>query len=349
MENLLDQFIADYQNAIAEEPENAPAYSEVAEFYYDRGQFKEALEACQKALEIQPDLASASLLLDKVLQALLHRESDRPNSRLVFDNWIYLDARSLGNYPDGISQLYNGEIAGMAIAQVFSKSEMATVLQKIRENGERQIPMPFGSLMGIPIVGTEADKTEYFQDATIFRNDLDNLFAMGFETRVEMILSQLSGGRPVEVAKKTSAQTYVPATLRILHPHQGGLGAHTGNAFIEADDSHAELKPIAKLTNSLSYFIVIDTPEAGGELVVYDLLWERTPPEIKELYTNYRMNPILEKFGKIYVKPDIGDMILFNGGQIWHRVADIEGKKNRLTVGGFVTLSKDDRQVLYWS
>ena len=181
------------------------------------------------------------------------------------------------------------------------------------------------------------------------RAELNDIFESNFEARIETVFSNLSGGRTVELARENPDRTYVLATIRILHPHKNGLAAHTGNALTESYDAHEHLQSIVKLTNSLSYFIIIDKPERGGKLVLYDLLWEQTTADQKKLFATARVDKFLSNYRQRSFAPEIGDMILFNGGRIWPGVSNIQGNKIRITIGGFMGISKDDLQVFYWS
>ena len=42
-------------------------------------------------------------------------------------------------------------------------------------------------------------------------------------------------------------------------------------------------------------------------------------------------------------------MIVFAGGQIWHKVQAVGGTKERITLGGFLSLSNDDKSVFTWT
>lgn len=150
----------------------------------------------------------------------------------------------------------------------------------------------------------------------------------------------MSGGRKIEVARENDERVYASATVRFVHPNQGGMGAHKNNDFLE-NPYYEHLKKIAKLVDAISYFIIIDKPEAGGDLVLYDL-----PPEESMSLTK---NLDLEKCPKRYITPDIGDMIVFHGGNIVHQITDVTGQKPRITIGGFLAMSKDEQKVLYWS
>jgi tetratricopeptide (TPR) repeat protein len=68
MSDFLARKINHYKKALLIKPDNAEVYSQLAEYYYNRGQFTESATACETALKIQPNLVSASKTLALVLQ-----------------------------------------------------------------------------------------------------------------------------------------------------------------------------------------------------------------------------------------------------------------------------------------
>ncbi len=44
-----------------------------------------------------------------------------------------------------------------------------------------------------------------------------------------------------------------------------------------------------------------------------------------------------------------GDLIIFAGGEIWHEITQIEGRKNRITIGGFMAPSLNRQKWYVWS
>ncbi len=66
---------------------------------------------------------------------------------------------------------------------------------------------------------------------------------------------------------------------------------------------------------------------------------------MKQNFYSCQLDSFLDNFRKQYINPDIGDMVIFNGGRIWHKVADFDGDKNRITVGGFLAHSQDNQTV----
>lgn len=258
------------------------------------------------------------------------------------DLWVTVEAEFIDNYPDGVNQIYKCEIDGMLIKQVFTKEEMFKAKHQL-ENPRNRNTVGYGESFGIVLPVKENEPTKYFHDVKIYRNELNKIFESGYEARIEALLSKVSGGRTVELASENH-QSYAPAQIRFVEPNKGGIIIHKGSQFLK-HPTFAHLREIARLQEHLSYFLIIDKPEEGGELIIYDLPAE----EAKKDFDTLVKDSAFEKCEKKYVSPDIGDMVLFHGGTIWHKVADARGRKNRISIGGFVALSKDDRKVFYWS
>ncbi|KST70366.1 2OG-Fe(II) oxygenase [Mastigocoleus testarum] len=265
---------------------------------------------------------------------------DLISPEIIDRKWITLKTDSLSNYPDGINQIYKHDIHGIIIKEAFTPEEILKISSKIKHRKDNRKREIYGETLGTVLVANKGgDKTEYFRNANILREDLNNIFETSFETTIQTICSQISGGRIVEVPQEYN-QTYTSATIRFVHPNQGGMPLHKGNQFID-DPAYNHLKQIAKMVNGLSYFIVISEPEEGGELLIY------YPSQ--EQMTMARQDLDFDKGYKKYIKLAAGDMLLFQGGNIWHQVCDVQGQKERITIGGFMAISKCERKIYYWS
>ncbi|WP_414621615.1 hypothetical protein [Calothrix sp. CCY 0018] len=256
------------------------------------------------------------------------------------NKWLSFDVELASDYPDGIDQIIQGEIDGIVLKKAFSKAEMLEVKQKLQNELNEQEPVVYGTTLGCILMAADNDIERYFQSADRFREKLKRLFNKSFEARIEGILSKISGGRKVEVAKKNEQQNYTPATIRFVHPYLGGIGVHKNNDFIDKP-YYNHLNKITKLVNALSYFVIIKKAEKGGDLVLYNLSDRQPMTLTKDLN--------LESYSKTYISPDIGDMVVFHGGNIVHQITDVKSDEPRITIGGFLAMSKDEQKILYWS
>ena len=261
--------------------------------------------------------------------------------------WITIAADAVKQYPDGINQIYQEQLEGMIIKNVFSGAEMLRVQQELESPDLKTYDVRYGATLGQILVAKGNDLSAYWQQAKLFRTAIKSIFQTDFEAKVEALFSQMSGGRKIELPTE-KGHAYSPATIRLARPQQGGIPPHTGNEFLD-DSAYDYLKTIAKVINGLSYFIVINKPEKGGELVVYDLppeVLNKQETELEKIVIN-KQN--LEQYPQRQIVPDVGDMVIFKGGNIMHKVADILGDKTRITIGGFLALSQDESKIYYWS
>lgn len=259
------------------------------------------------------------------------------------DLWVTVESKFIDKYLDGVNQIYKGEIDGMLIKQVFTKEEMFRAKHQLENSKNLRNHVKYGETFGTVLVEKVSNRVKYFQDVAVYRSELNKIFASGYEARIKALLRKISGERKVEIASENN-QTYAPAQIRFMEPNKGGLIIHKGSQNLH-NPPFAYLREITRIFEHLSYFLIIDKPEEGGELIVYDL----PPEEAKKDVDDLIQNSAFEKCEKRYISPDIGDMVLFHGGTIWHKVADIKGKKSRISIGGFVALSKDDQKIFYWS
>jgi hypothetical protein len=135
----------------------------------------------------------------------------------------------------------------------------------------------------------------------------------------------------------------------------GGLHVHCGNLFqAQSMFFYSLIKNDIDMDDQLSYFVVLQQSEVGGELTIYDMLWDKVKskesPENNEFVIDDEGKHIYVNTLKSFaVKPKPGDILVFSGGPIWHRVEDIKGQNKRLTFGGFLNFSKDNKELYYWS
>lgn len=268
-------------------------------------------------------------------------------------NWFELDVNDLGEHLDGAKQLQTGASDGFLIRNVLSQQEASAVVEGLSKfSSQLQFPMPFGQMFGEPLMITQPGLTGYLDNAQKFRTELLEHCGLDFDQRLIDVFTSMSGGRNVSCPSTNIDELYGGSVIRIIKPHTHGLHVHAGNEFVNEYESMKDLSQQSDLYDQLSFFVVLQAPEEGGELSLYDLKWEKTPQEVHtERYPHFSLERD-QYFANIECRPtnpQVGDMIFFAGGRIWHQVNPHTGERDRITMGGFTSFSHDDQTVYFWS
>lgn len=265
----------------------------------------------------------------------------------------------LGEVAGCLGAFARRELDGLLIRQVYPADFMREVSGRVARHDPPFYIFPplapaeearkYRHLYGITLVAAGRSLAEYFRVASSFRLHCRELFRdhADYEARVGQIFSTLSGGRPVGVPLNADGEIYMPATIRVLPPG-AGIELHCDNN-LSHHPTYSHLKTVCDVTNQLAYFLTIDTPDEGGELVVYRRRWAEEDDAPSE-YVMSKSDEMVEHSESMALRPEAGDMILFAGGRIYHRVTESAGERPRQTIGGFVADALDGGAALhYWS
>ena len=163
------------------------------------------------------------------------------------------------------------------------------------------------------------------------------------------LFSELSGGSsasPAHFVREGATLGYwLPFNYRALDE---------GEQIYTHHDQHYRLPIYQALPEhldrhtALSWFVCAQSPDAGGELILYGL-WG-ADPNPPMLPTRFIDTAALEEgYLKERVSLEQGDLVIFDSGHFVHRVTPVLGSRPRLTFGGFMTLSHDRSALAFWS
>lgn len=163
--------------------------------------------------------------------------------------------------------------------------------------------------------------------------------------RINQLFSGLHGGRPAAPAQFDAEVPWSPYTVRALGPGQQIYSHHDLHYWLAV---YKRLPDDLDRTSLLSWFVTVQAPEGGGALTVYGL-WgsDPNPPMLPTRFLDTQA--LEERFGKHAFDLRAGDLVIFDSGRHVHRVTPVSGSRPRLTLGGFMTLSKDRGHAAYWS
>ncbi len=276
-----------------------------------------------------------------------------------------VDASDLSAYADGIDRLQNETLDGFIIRNVLNREQLDKIIEAHDKLGPETkyqsdtgmvfYPVPF-SKIDQSSEGAQEELKKYFLEYEQIWKDFPTQFGVDFAGIVQGVLAKISSGRGVEAPIGiNNVGKYSTAGLKHLIPGEGHFKAHCGNLFHkEFPTFYTHMNEISTVENQMSYFVMIDKPKKGGELTLYDVLWTEAEIRMKgdtvlkgkdgKLYDLENQKEVRRQ----YLDPGPGDMIVFSGGRIWHKVELVEYTR-RLTCGGFVSLSKDDTKLYTWS
>jgi hypothetical protein len=263
-----------------------------------------------------------------------------------------------------IDRIYQGDISGFIVQNFFNADEVTRIKENYYKHKHRHLNVDEGFIgypMGFAAVAqticdNESKLQEYFIESQEFRKNFATDFGVDIEEKMQKIVSSLTYKSIAVPTGNFGQGSYTHATFRELLPNKGKIKAHCENYFFEEfPNFFQKLSQWIQLKNQLSYFIVIQTPDKGGELTLYDAIWDNITTRLTGDIV------LVDKEGKRYniedndeilnqkLSPKEGSLLIFAGGQIWHRVEEVMGTKSRLTLGGFMSLSHDGKTIYYWS
>lgn len=271
-------------------------------------------------------------------------------------NIIYDTIEGLSKYPTLFEDMYEGRIDGIIVKNFISQDELDHFYKSLREQKQDIVDTrekKFGFFLGKSLYNSDPDLKEYLDKAELFEKELLTLFNFDYCARFQKVLEYLAEGKKVCRPTHSSGRNYLGATIRFMEPHKGALVEHCGLQFYDIFAETAEIESTIDKSNQISAFCCLQQAEKGGALQLFDITYQQThllkDQSLDGLKNFHNLMKVVRKRGYTNVKPNEGDLLLFNGGWIWHRIQNIKGNIPRITIGSFTAFSKDRSEVYYWS
>ena len=256
---------------------------------------------------------------------------------------------------DYFGKIYQAEIDGLIIRNAIKPSTIEiNDLMSTKIDGLMLEETDFGRVVGRTLDGCAKDELEasYFSETPQIQKFLNNVFHIGFTDAIQKIIGQVSGGKKARLPAY-GRSSYKPATVRCMQHGYVGMREHIGNEFLKYLPQEEHISSIIDSKIRFSYFLQVAKSEEGGNLALFDLVWKNTPQELVEnqgvVHKMKERTSFLSGFKRMELHLNAGDLIIFDGGRIWHEVTPVEGLNPRITVGGFAAYSKNHDSIYFWS
>jgi hypothetical protein len=263
-----------------------------------------------------------------------------------------------------LKSLLEEKIHGIVIKNFLSDEEITTLKNKIQSipieqktiinEGFRSYPLSFAQFSQKLEAGL-MNVNDYLKIAHFVLSNQAAQLGINITERLIKFLSKSNIIKQVSpIIEKNSQKPLIPFNIRELLPGSGELIIHCENLFFDEFPAFFKWLKLMDITdNKLSYFITVQNAEKGGELCCFDLSWQKVKKRISP-------TKLLDETGEIIdlekttietflLKPEEGDLLLFAGGNIWHRVLTVQGNKSRITIGGFIAETNMPGRYYIWS
>lgn len=232
--------------------------------------------------------------------------------------------------------LHFERIDGVVVKNFLSTQELVSIRSGVSTlNGSEFLGMQGGATFPRIFATADQFKTtngilDYFEYAADVRERyVTEYFSLSLEARLTHTFHLLSGLQVRVPQGARNQHSYLPFSVRILYPGQGGLPLHTDDKFLSVSEICSKhLSSISRFETHSSFIMLVSKPKGGGNLVF---------PE-RKLHGGFDPSDMEE-----------GDLFVFLSQKIPHTVTDILGCKNRITIGGFTGLSIDSEALYFWS
>ena len=240
--------------------------------------------------------------------------------------------------------MMNKSLDGVVFRNVLGEREIKEVINFFKSSSQHHLEANFGSIWPAPfsIVNAEEGLTKY-----------KSTFARAVEMWRAEFGSEAS--KFVEGLFNCSYNSMIADqlsffTIREYQPGYGGIKFHCGRHLQNAQPYYYRHYFGREHFRQLSYFVVLQEAEIGGELNLFDLRWNSSQKLVDGNNPKVIVGQkeiIVSDLKKLAIDLKPGDMLVFNGSEIWHEVDDILGSVPRITLGGFMSIIYGDLAI--WS
>jgi len=273
----------------------------------------------------------------------------RENADLVRPSRIvHVSASEAARAPSWMDGILAGDPDVVVLKGVFTADEVAAVARTLEAHPAWRRALSVEStveFIGLPLQWVDQDLDTYLTAADEARSAAAELLEGTLLPRLQALLAQVCG-RPVREIETAEGRRFASATLRRLPPGSA-VGPHFELGQLDFP-GYRGLRPQIDETTLLSFYLLVQPSERGGELALHDLRWGH--PDAPRVQSTMLDDDTLFGLHPPRVVPmSAGDVVVFDSGHIAHRVLEVRGSRPRWTMGGLLSPSPDGTLVRCWA
>jgi hypothetical protein len=283
----------------------------------------------------------------------------------IFSKWKNIPFNEVGKNKNGIDDLYNRKTDGYIIKNILSNDEVEELIKTFHQL-DKSKAVPFIGREGyiLPRAFSQIQNERefdfelldsYLNDSIWLSDNLTKHLSFNIQERITSTISLLQGGIPVTIpnyGENENKRPFTFATYRFIEMNKGGMHIHCGSMFREIyPNFYKQLDRIINFDGQLSYFLMLQRPEEGGQLRLFNAEWKdyKVHVDNKGFEGNDGSVKTMEETSIQDIDPKPGDLLIFVGGDIWHEVTSPKKGNPRITLGGFLAYAMDRKGIYIWS
>ncbi len=276
-------------------------------------------------------------------------------------NHLVVKRPDFGFAKDSLNALRNTELKYLIIENFFNEDEIKSIIHDLRAlpkdlYSETKPGFTVFPRHAFNISNRDEDMHVYFSVSNKAIDDLKNNVQVDVVQRFDDVFKEVNNSNPVEILDGPGdGIKFIPVNFRLMTSEVGAKatsGIHNGSHVTArcVNSTYKHLNGLIDFDNQLSFFCLLQNCNEGGDLTIYDYKVDDYPSLSDGRYlTKPGSNVDLQTTkNKCTVHMEPGDLIIFPGGQLWHRV-EVVKKGERISLGGFVAARYSDNSWHYWN
>ena len=253
-------------------------------------------------------------------------------------------------HSQSFSAMRRGELQGILVRNVYPPEALPPIIKKLEQYNppflKTWFPEAFNSwFYGQNLNLADPELGEYFEQAALFHQHLEQLFPQSALKHITGVLSALDNGRAFCPAPgPLPDQEYMFATIR-AHEQGGFIPPHCENEYPRRRTYH-HLRGIAD-AHVYSYVLALTLPESGGALEIFE--HKMAIANTAETSTQQSETEIdIDQLKSVKIRIPPGSLMLFDSGAYLHQLQPIVSPQRRWTISSFMAMSKTEDKMYCW-
>jgi hypothetical protein len=260
-------------------------------------------------------------------------------------NWDIVETSKLTQ--EMLDGLIDNMLAAVIVPHFASAEECAAVVKALIPHNSKsytQLPEDWISKVGVgqsEYFSHPEGKTDYFRQAAEAEYLRKEIMLDTGDFLDKMIKSfQVAWPSNVDVlANAETGERYYAGVFRFINT----VGIHSDWVPRDAPDWDN-----AQVSAQIAINLYLQSAEKGGELVIYNKLWQPADEHWKKPTEVGYYTDVVESSRSVCIAPQVGSLILFNCRN-FHEVKAIEGNTARISFGCHMGLLPANNQLVLWA